>query len=182
VPVLFQLSPTFPRNNLGNVVLGFPCGVVGDTKESVWILQAYRSRFTLGFGFLVFWWCIDDSMHGFDLLFQLRYGSFLESFGSHELGLFNCLLLVFASVFSFFVFVSFTASLSSNIHCLLFTAVLSLHLTTRRSDYPSHASVSFFDLRKPQSGATHGRLRLTRLFFWSHCLEIPLEHSHGAWS
>jgi hypothetical protein len=40
---------------------------------------------------------------------------------------------------------------------------------------------SFFDLRKPQSGATHGhRLRSTRLFFWSHCLEIPF--GAFAWS
>jgi len=46
------LVPTFPRNNLGNVVLGLVWS--GDcTKESVWILQTYCSRFTLGFGYLV---------------------------------------------------------------------------------------------------------------------------------
>jgi len=132
-------------------------------------------------------------MYGFGLLFQLRYGSFLDSFGSHELGLFNCFLRVFASVFSFIFrllqlfslsFVrSFTAFLSSNIHYLLFTAVLSLHLTTRRSDSPrmrqfllrpTQATVRCYARTSIEIDAS---VFLESLFgdtFWS----IRMEHGH----
>ena len=58
-------------------------------KESVWILQTYRSRFTLGFGFLVFWWCIDDRHMDLVCCFLMRYGSFLELFECHELVYFS---------------------------------------------------------------------------------------------
>jgi hypothetical protein len=126
---------------------------------------------------------VDDSMYGFDLLFQLRYGSFLESFGSHKLGLFNCFLRVFASVFSLIFRLRFVYGIPFFQHSLSTFHGRPLSSSHHAKIRLSLARVSsFFDLRKPQSGATHGRLRLTRLFFWSHCLEIPLEHSHGAWS
>src|SRR5277367_3739237 len=85
---------------------------------------------------------------------MIDYGSFFESVGSHELGLFNCFLWVFAFVFSFIFRLLQLFSLSfvrSFVHSILFflptfiiyffTTVLSLHLTAQRSDYPSHASL-----------------------------------------
>jgi hypothetical protein len=147
----------------------------------------WRLWFTLGFGYLV----VDDRCT--DWICCFLNGSFLKSFGSHELGLFNCFLRVSTSFsLSFFVFSSSAYPSFVRLRqsfflptfiIYFFTTVLSRHLTTWRSDYPSHAPV-------PSSTyASHSqvlrmdidwdrRVCFSGVIVWRYIWSIRLEHGY----